>query len=189
MKHLLTLAALALLATGTPAGAQNVAPPHRPVVAKSPAPGAQSPADAYWYDGTTRRELRIERARVADFADARGGAPRGRPVLRAPAPDDTTRPGAKLSPVFTAAGGPRTAPRALPGGIVVTLHAPGTAEQANQALAPFGLRVARPVDASGLRWVVPTEAGVAALEKANRLHESGAVAAAAPDWWVDVAKK
>ncbi len=189
MKRLITLACGAALSAGVPVFAQDAPPPNRPVVTKSHRAIAMPAPDAYWYDGNTRRALRLDREQVADFADAASGAARGRPVLRKSAPGDSRLFSGKSSPVFRTVENPRAAVRALPGGIVVTLRTPGSAEHANAALAPFGLRVTRAVDPSGLRWVVDTEAGLVALEKANQLHESGAFTSAAPDWWVGVAKK
>ena len=183
---LIPLAIAALLQAAAPALAQPADRGARPVVSKGQPAGDADGGKAYWYDGGTRRELRIDTSQVADFADAATAAPRGHPQMRK---SSEAAPRGKSSPVFRNAGAPRSALRALPGGIIVTLHAPGSAEQANQALAPFGMRVARAVDSSGLRWVVATEAGMPALEAANRLHESGAFAGASPDWWVGITKK
>lgn len=203
MKLLVSLATIALLLAPVafaPALAQTAlrsatpidgaaTRPARPVVRKSQPTSAPAQADAYWYDGSKRRELRTDREHFADFTAERGDAPRGRPQVRKSFGAGPANLAGKSSPLFRAVGSPASAPRALPGGIVVTLRTAGDTDHANRALAPFKMRVTRSIDPSGRRWYVATEPGIAALEQANRLHESGAFQSVAPDWWIGVAKK
>ncbi|MBW6495262.1 MAG: hypothetical protein K0B16_12050 [Burkholderiaceae bacterium] len=191
MKMLLPLTIVVLLASGgLEVQAQSAKPSQRPVVTKkSGAAAPVAPAQAYWYDGAVRRPLAIDPDAVADFTQPGTAAPRGRPRLTEASATAAGKAGANVSPVFRGVGAPASEVRALPGGIIVTLRTASTAEAANQLLAPFGLSVTRPVDGTGLRWVVATAAGMAALETANRLHESGAFAAVTPDWWIGVTKK
>lgn len=191
MKLLLPLTIVVLLASGgLEAQAQSGKPSQRPVVTKkSGAAALVASAQAYWYDGAVRRGLQIDPDQVADFTRPGADAPRGRPQLTKASATGAGKAGANVSPVFRGVGAPASEVRALPGGIIVTLRTAGTAQAANQVLAPFGLRVTRPVDSTGLRWIVATAAGMAALETANRLHESGAFASVTPDWWIGVAKK
>lgn len=191
MKLLLPLTIAMLLGAGhLPATAQPANPQQRPVVTKKS--GAKAPVSApqaYWYDGTVRRALVVDPHQVADFSQPGSPVPRGRPQITKSSATATLQPGAKVSPVFRGLGAPASELRALPGGVIVTLRTAGGADAANQALAPFGLRVSSQVDSTGLRWLVATDAGMAALETANRLHESGAFASVTPDWWIDVTKK
>ncbi len=191
MKLFAPLTIVVLLGLGhMPAQAQPANPQQRPVVAKkSGAAAPVAPAQAYWYDGAVRRGLQIDPDQVADFTQPGSSVPRGRPQLTKASAPVANKAGAKVSPVFRGVDAPASAVRALPGGIIVTLRTAGSEDLANQALAPFGLRVARAVDSSGLRWVVTTAPGMVALETANRLHESGAFTSVTPDWWVGVAKK
>ena len=189
MRLLLPLTLTAVLAAaGQAAHAQPAPRTDPPVVAKKPAKAAApAAAQAYWYDGKLRRALTIDPERVADFGPGDVAAPRGQPQLKKASA--TKAKDAKISPLFRGVGAPASDVRALPGGIIVTLREAGTAEAANEALAPFGLRVARQVDSTGLRWVVATAPGMIALETAIRLHESGAFASVTPDWWIGVTKK
>jgi hypothetical protein len=191
MKLLLPLTIIVLLASaGLQAQAQGANPSQRPVVTKKSGGAAPvAPAQAYWYDGAVRRSLTIDPEQLADFRQPGTAAPRGRPQLTKGSAAAAGKANANISPVFRGVGAPASEVRALPGGIIVTLRTPGSAQSANQLLAPFGLRVTRQVDSTGLRWVVATAAGMAALDTANRLHESGAFASVTPDWWIGVTKK
>ncbi|MCM5572321.1 hypothetical protein M6I34_17540 [Burkholderiaceae bacterium FT117] len=155
---------------------------------RRPAPPASS-GDLYWYEEGTRRALRVDAAQVADFG--RKDASRGRMPLRASR--DTEKDPAGLpdgvSPVLRDTGAPGR-PRALPGGVIVTLRtapagndAGARQAEAHRQLAAAGLQPLRALDPEARRWLVASPAGLASLELANRLHESGDFAAAAPNWW------
>lgn len=113
----------------------------------------------YWYDGTVRRPLTVE----AGAATTKG--------------EDV---------VLRDAGG---ASRSLPGGVVVTLRGTPTESQARQELAAAGLQPVRAVGAGAKVWLVAAPAGMAALELANRLHESGRFEAVQPNWKEERVKK
>jgi hypothetical protein len=143
----------------------------------------------YWYDGDARRPLWIASDVVADFSASRAEKSRvlrpallakgGDPTVIAAAPAGT----AATSPVFRDGRSEKDRPRALPGGVILTLK-PGTPEAQRAALfARHGLAQARALGGAGNVWLAETPAGLAALELANRLYESGDFAAAAPNWW------
>lgn len=202
--YLLSLAALAVVVSAALpiAAAQNTTADRTslPVLSK-PAGGAGAAASVgaksvngpstYWYDGQRKRALRTDPQRIADFGSA--PAPRSRPELRSVDKTPSKEANGRQSPLFIdAASGRLTG--ALPGGIVVQTLAPIDTEQATRLASRFGAALRTPVGepASGARgeagaryrqWVFDAPAGVASLELANTIHESGAVAAAAPDWW------
>jgi len=132
----------------------------------------------YWYDGQARRALWSDAADVADF-----GAPvtEKSAVLRPAALAGGASP--SKSPVFrdrASGGGHR---RALPGGVVVSVPA-GLDEPARQALfARHALTAVRSLGPGSQTWLVQAPPGIASLELANRLYESGEFAAASPNWW------
>lgn len=132
--------------------------------------------ERYWYDGERRRPLWAEPDAVADFA-----APTGKATLRKPAA--ATADAKRSSPVFRDGASAGSAKRALPGGVLLRLR-PGTSPDAAQALlARHGLTLRRTIgDGSGM-LLVEAPPGVASLELANRLYESGDFAAASPNWW------
>jgi len=141
---------------------------------------AQGAATHYWYDGGRRRGLVLDEGLRADFAVGKAIPADQRDVaakaLGAPASGDATG-----AVVFRDADAPAVK-RALPGGVIVTTHAPVDAEAVGRLLAPWGLSVSRRLDPAGTRWLVETPPGVTALELANELHESGGFAKAEPNW-------
>lgn len=182
-------------------------------LAKPPSTGTQAPAEAeaayYWYDGEHRRELARDPSTVADFRNAAGqpvtsgdtdssANPLGKEaVSRTPLrsksaieelPDGGLPEG--VSPVLREAFAPESQVQALPGGVVVTLkQAPAGSSlgereaQARSKLTAAGLEPLRAIDPFQRVWLVASSAGLASLELANRIHESGAFESAAPNWW------
>ncbi len=149
-------------------------------------------------DGGLARELWIEADRVAEFP-AGGG---GRPVIRAARPGELAdaqgggRPDAKasprvsngatggVSPLFKDAAGQ---PRALPGGVIVGMKEALPADEASARLAADGLTPVRQINAR--MWLVESPVGLASLDLANRLQESGRYDFAQPNWWKPRATK
>ncbi len=85
---------------------------------------------------------------------------------------------ATVSPVFVDASGQ---PRALPGGVIVSLKQSLPEPQARAQLEAAGLTAVRQL---GERmWLVASPVGIASLELANRLHATGAFEFAQPNWW------
>jgi len=129
----------------------------------------------YWYDGDVRRPLWSDESLVADFSSGRGEKSR---VLK---PAALAKGGVQSSPVFRDGPGEKSRSRALPGGVVVTL--PEGVDEARRT-ALFARHALQPVRALGAdMWLVAAAPGVASLDLANRLHESGDFKAAAPNWW------
>jgi hypothetical protein len=158
------------------------------------------------HEGDVTRQLWIDTSRVAEFP-AEGGRPAirqaepgeiaeanrtskqgpkdGDPSTPGSMPADasgaaapSTNPPAALSPVFLDASGN---PRALPGGVIVSLKEPLPEAQARGELEAAGLQ---PVRRIGERmWMVESPAGIASLELANRLHETGRFEFVQPNWW------
>ena len=84
----------------------------------------------------------------------------------------------RVSPVFVDAGGN---PRALAGGVIVSLKEALASEQARARLEGAGLT---PVRQIGERmWLVESPVGVASLELANRLADTGQFEFVQPNWW------
>lgn len=133
----------------------------------------------YWYDGSKRRQLRVETDRHADFsARAAGGAV----VRKALGKIDVDSRDPAVSPLFTDADAPAVR-RAAPGGVIVTLARPTDEPALRALLTPYGVEPSRMLDASGTRWLVDSAPGTAALDLANALYESGRFVSAAPNWW------
>jgi hypothetical protein len=85
---------------------------------------------------------------------------------------------APVSPVFVDASGQ---PRALPGGVIVSLKQGLREAQARAQLQAANLT---PVRQIGERmWLVQAPVGIASLELANRLQASGQFEFVQPNWW------
>ncbi len=169
-----------------------------PVLAGTGAVLAQSPTSHYWYDGATRRALWLDGSTIADFGSGHGR--RDQVLKRAPGTQvkqlSTRRAdgasdqsgtvagstGSKLSPLFRDAATGDGTERALPGGVIVGLPQAMDEPAARAWLASQGLTPVRPIGGTGL-WLIDAPAGVASLDLANRLFESGKFSRATPDWW------
>lgn len=159
--------------------------PAKPSIMTTPPATA---AAHYWYDGDRRRALLVDEGLRVDFAQGKAVLAE-RPARTDKALDSTTAADAPAgSPVFRDADSPAVK-RALPGGVILTTRGPTDRASLDRLLAPRGLAVARQLDADGTRWLVESPPGVAGLELANQLHESGDFAAAAPNWWRERALK
>jgi hypothetical protein len=149
-----------------------------PPLLGKPAPVARRLAPTHaWRDGAAHRPLTIDPALRADFTPRRDG---GAVALRASEGALKDVPAALQSPVLRDETGRA---RALPGGVVVVLANALDDEAARTLLAGHGAVGARRVGAR--TWLVPTAPGLASLEAANRLADTGAFAAAQPNWWVE----
>jgi hypothetical protein len=148
-------------------------------------PTITGPVAHHWWDGGVRRPLRVDGQQAARFP---AGKSAGAGVL-VPAATVAAKSGADpdaVSPVLRDDSG---AARALPGGVIVTLHdAPADEADARRRLAALGVAAVRPIGADLRAWLVAAPAGLESLALANRLHESGAVAAQ-PNWWQPRSKK
>jgi hypothetical protein len=165
---------VALLLAATAAGAatdksDGIEPPS--------SSGTSSGAALYWYDGDTRRTLQVDAQHVARLGPTAKSA---RPAdVIVPAGLVAKEDAAAVSPLLRDASG---VPRALPGGVIVTLPADPGADQARARLRALGVEPVRPIGAGARVWLVASEPGLASLHLANRLHETGSVSAQ-PNWW------
>lgn len=186
-------------------GAEATAP-SKPPLEETKAPNPSHVA----HEGGMERPLWIDTGRVAEFPPAGGsGKPAIRPAAPGELSDRSrvTKPGertdnpgekttgamsdatsdatpagvagaAVVSPLFIDASG---RPRALPGGVIVSLKEVLRDAQAREQLQAAGLT---PVRQIGERmWLVESPAGLASLELANRLHATGRFEFVQPNWW------
>ena len=157
---------------------------------------AQAADEAYWYDGTVRRPLWIDRssgtisptapASAVDPKTARDEAERAAKVPPPSADAQTPgRPGV-IDPVRTkrsgAVGTPKSLDDALPGGVLVSLKEPLKDTDARAFLTAQGATPIRELGQGTGIWLVASPPGEPALQLANRLYESGQFALAQPNW-------
>jgi hypothetical protein len=136
----------------------------------------------FWYDGGERRTLYIDTTQTADFSGPRDG----KSVLK---PSGLVEKGINTqSPVFKdQASGTRT--RALPGGVIVVLSNVADEATARAQLLSDGLKPVRALGSQANTWLVESPPGLAALELANRLHESRRYVSVSPNWWQERSRK
>ncbi|MBI3771107.1 MAG: hypothetical protein HY272_00165 [Gammaproteobacteria bacterium] len=202
MKRLLWSCLIALFGWGCQAGLSGAA--------ISTAAGT---APLKYYDGERWREIYVSNSEVAEFAAA-DAAPSA--ALRALAPKATliesrgqvrywrleagqdaptlTRSLAAkstaitFSPVFyrSAVGGPRLS---LGGGVVVRFPLVWKKAEIDAWAQRWQLRVVRAVLQENNIYLIASAPGMAALELANKIQESGEVESATPQWWVETFKR
>ncbi len=159
-----------------------------------------------WYDGDKRRTSRVMPGLVAEFAGqddiqtksvpATTGAPvlseRGVSIWKVDSTAYSTKAAQTLprnhSPVFKDGG----SMRALPGGVVVILNPSLTQLEVEQWFESQQLEIANQLTFAKYAYLVSTDAGLAALNVANRLVEESdkqIVISVTPNWWVRRSKR
>ena len=166
---------------------------------RASADGKQT-ASSYFYDGGKKITITADPGLVAEFGTTTSesavkqalpgavelkdgvGGPR---VFKAPASSfkPRTATGTTTSPVFRAGSSPAARMMALPGGVIVTFNPQWTESQVREFAASKGLEVQQRLEITGNWYVLKTEPGLASLQTANRLQESGAVVGSSPNWW------
>ena len=132
----------------------------------------------YWYDGQVKRPLWFEPGWEADFS-VRGKQAPG-PLWLAGSSGSST---AARTPVFREGADEFSRRLALPGGVIVRFHRGQDAVQRQALAVKHGLILVREMGGLGRIWLVEAPIGLASLDLANRLFESGDFEAAAPNWW------
>lgn len=171
------------------------------------APAAkQETARAYFYDGQIRREVQRDESLLAEFMLESGRASAVASMLPSAMPVKThakgvvhlwdvsraggvsqslatlaTTPAVKLSPVFHING----QRMALPGGVLVTFEPGWSADQVAQWAQAQQLELGHKLNMGNV-YLVGSDVGLASLDLANRIHESGQVVSASPNWWYDL---
>lgn len=171
--------------------------------ASSSAKSAAPMSEYTWYDGGQIRTVYLAPQLVADFA---GGVKSAMPAAReleargsvviyevtagvnpvaVRAAVSATGSIAAVSPVFYDDGGGTGRRRALPGNVVVEFSPDRDAESVAGWADAEGLTLLRKLS-FGNYYLVQSPAGMASLELANQLQQSGEVRSAQPNWWTEV---
>lgn len=172
-----------------------------------------NPAPLKYYDGERWRELYVSSNEIAEFVAP--NAPKESPI-RTVAPGAvlleskgqvkywrigegqdslavtrslaTQKQAPTVSPVFhrSALGGGRMV---LGGGVVVRFPAGWSAAEVNDWAGRWQVKVERRLSPDRNLYLITSAPGMAALELANKIQESGEVEAATPQWRVEVQKR
>jgi len=161
-----------------------------------------------WHDGQYERSVWISETRLAEFApvdesrnavlsldpastETRGSTAGVRlwKLSRTLDTDQETRAlnagvaGAKTSPVFHDGPSEDAALRALPGGVIVRFPADWDRPRIDAFLAVQGVTIEKEIPIGVNAFLLATPAGIESLEIANRLHDTGELLMASPNWW------
>jgi hypothetical protein len=162
-----------------------------------------------WHDGEREQAAWLNPALIAEFgaqSDSDSGVKRANPSASPePGSRGTARiwrvdgdpeqvmraaraanPAGKLSPVFSEGADAGGRKRALPGGVIVTFKPDWTEARVSTWAAAQGLPIASKLEIGPNVYVLNTDAGLPALDAANRIRGSGEVVSAQPNWWVEV---
>ena len=141
------------------------------VVAEQPyGKGAGSGVQYYWYDGDVRRTIQLQ-GQSGKSNNQTGPAVQG---------ESGSKAGSEGAPVFREGGELKT----LPGGVIVKFSSAWTAGQVEAWLSEWGFAEYRPLNGRHT-WMIESAGGLSALDLANRIHESGEVVYASPNWSVE----
>lgn len=169
---------------------------------------AKSSANYYWYDGKRKRVITQDSEMVAELISSGASSVLKSKISAAREVGKQTSATVKLwdvsaagdsnqslsalastmkgsvSPVFSnsQSGGQRMA---LPGGILVTFKAHWDENKVNQWVSKKGLTVKQKMGFGNI-YVLNSAAGLASLNLANSIYESGEVEGASPNWWQDL---
>jgi hypothetical protein len=90
----------------------------------------------------------------------------------------------QISPMFQDLPHPGGRKRALPGGIIVWFNPHWSDAQVMEWSQEQGLTIVKKINIGPQVYLIETAPGLASLETANRINQSGEVEAASPNWWV-----
>ena len=169
---------------------------------------------AHWYDGTRKRAIWVNRRRIVDLETG----DRTRSLLKNEAPDAAlvsvgprtrvwrlTREGAdarelakalrradpecRFAPAFHDAPSDDALMRVPTGRIVVRFPPDWSEDRVEDWARREGLPVVERLSLMGVVRVLDAGEGLAALERANAIHESGTVVWASPEWWKPLSRR
>lgn len=205
--NLIALAALSLAPLSS--SAMGSKPP-----TQSETPATKQPSTAgtgrtvVWHDGSQERTLWRDERLVAEFAapaSTRSAVKAAIPTAKqrtikhgavrvwelaedSAAALDAIRganPQARVSPVFRdSESGGRL--RALPGNVIVHLDPSWDDARAQDWARAQGVEILKKLTFGNNIYLIKTDAGLAALETANKLRTTAGVVRATPDWWEEV---
>jgi len=170
---------------------------------------APQPSSTYnWYDGKEKKTVWLDPALAVEFDPI----PSGEAAVKKVYPDaekmvsrqagvriwklqtgsdsrsaasqlKAGNPSGRYSPVFRDSPSDSGRKRALPGGVIVYLN-PSWNEAAVKSWAvSHNLLILDKLEIGPNVYVIQTDPGLASLETANTLFESGEVVSATPNWW------
>jgi hypothetical protein len=143
-------------------------------------------ADLYYYDGAVKRQLTMDPPSSGKSSSSDrpiSKSTEDSPVFR------TSTAGSTGSTGSTGSKGSTLGPAmALPGGVILVPKEANNEAKLMASLRAKGLEVERPIGNSGA-YLIRSREGMASLELANQLHESGEFESVSPNWKRERTKK
>lgn len=168
----------------------------------------------YWYDGNQKAHIWLNPSLIAEFNPNPVGQAAVKKMLpgamlhskQPPSmrlwqietgvePVSTTRslneshPEGRISPVLHDGPSGSSGMRALPGNIIVYLDPKWDEKTVYKWAGSHNLTIVKRMGIGRNAYIIKTGPGIAALETANSIYESGEVLASFPDWWQEVVKR
>ena len=168
----------------------------------------------YWYDGSQKTPIWLNPGLIAEFNPNPAGQAAVKKKLpgvilhskQPPSmrlwqieagvePVSTTRslneshPEVRISPVLHDGPSGSSRMRALPGNIIIYMDPKWDEKTVNKWADSHNLTIVKKMGVGRNAYIIKTGPGIAALETANSIYESGEVLAAFPDWWEEVVKR
>lgn len=151
----------------------------------------------HYFDGGIRRTVTLDPELLAHFAappsPVSSGTAMGRTVGAGSAEpfvklhrrtDPLPRTvGGVSSPVYREGTSPAGRLMALPGDVMIRFKPDWSDGQVRDWASAKGLTLVRKLNITGQWYLVASPAGIASLELANTLHQSGELLSATPNWW------
>lgn len=100
-----------------------------------------------------------------------------------------SHPEVRISPVLHDGPSGSSRMRALPGNIIIYMDPKWDEKTVNKWADSHNLTIVKKMGIGRNAYIIKTGPGIAALETANSIYESGEVLAAFPDWWHEVVKR
>jgi hypothetical protein len=164
--------------------------------------------ESYYYDGGVKKTISKDDGLVAEFGSStavKNAIPSAEEVqsrkagmvkiYRVPSPSlrSAVEKGgvgtANLSPVYRYGNPTGGRLMTLPGGVLVNFKADWSDGQIHAWSSAKGYALKQKLSVTGNWYSLETAAGQASLDAANAIHESGEVASATPNWWMETATK
>jgi hypothetical protein len=161
-----------------------------------------------WYDGEIQRKVWIDNEKIAEFdsqsevknvykdaqkVDGQFGVTTiwklgpSTSSVQASRSLRSQNKALKVSPVFTS--GNEFSMRSLPGNVIIVFKK-GWSEDRIQAWSQNQkIKILRKLEFTDNAYLIETDSGLASLQTANRLFETGEVEISQPDWWVQMVAK
>lgn len=206
-----SIALLALL-MGTLSLGVNAMGSKNPNTTTTPTKNSPSTQAQMWYDGDRAKTAWMSQRLVAEFdassnasavktadpeAKERAHNQSGKIKIwetqtnadRVIAQLKTKNPTSKVSPVFYDSPSPGGRMRALPGNVIVYLDPSFNATRVAQWAAQNQVEIIKKLGFAPNAYLIKTDPGLAALDKANTLRQAAGVVSTSPEWWQEVSTR